>query len=116
MHVAENSALRRYANNRVDHFDGLVFWAKEYFDRFDRSTFFRDRFESYHETYEHHMGNFVATLNDRINNRTQSSFQLKSEFKIFFQAIERLVHQMLLIAQIPGIPKPQPLLHLNSKK
>lgn len=104
--IVKNAALKRFANYRKEYLDSLVFWAKEYFDRFDRSAFFAERFNSYYDSYQHHMENFEATLDERIRNRTITSLQLKDEFQRFFQAIQRIVQQIILIAEIPGIPRP----------
>lgn len=103
--TVEYSALRRYAINLIDHYEGVVFWARDYFDQFDRSTFYRNRFNVLYYGYERLMGQFVEMLDDLFTDPTLSYLQTEARIQLFFQDIERLVNPMTILAQMPGISR-----------
>ncbi len=100
--------MRRFAESKVEHFDSLVFWARDHFDQCDCSLLVRTRFENMCNIYEDNMKNFVSGLSNAIHHPVppnKSVLETRDEFIAFFLRIQRLVNQIIQIAETMTIPR-----------
>lgn len=79
--------------NKIEHFDGLVFWAKDSFDQRPHGSFVRQRFNQLYDTYQNKMRDFEDTV--EIDDRIRSELRIEQ----FFQTIVPIVNGMIVMAR-----------------
>lgn len=93
MSTAKLSALKRLVKYKTEHFDGIVFWAKESFDQQPHNAFVQDRFNKLYNNYNDRMEYFHNKIYNTIV--TKKAAQVGEYIDTFFQGIQRVVNAIL---------------------
>lgn len=100
MYTAKRTALKRLVKYKTDHFDGIVFFAKESFDEQPHNQFVQNRFDKLLKVYNDRMQYFYERISLLIV--TKKPAQVGQLIDTFFHGIQQVVDAMLVILRWYG--------------
>lgn len=79
--------MRRLLREKIDHYDGMVFWAKDSFDRIPHGPYVQHRFNQLFNNYQDR----VQDLEDTIDDQIRTGLSVDSYFRTIVPVVNAIV-------------------------